>query len=325
MKILRYIDEGRREEILGKDPNQFRMPNSEEVDSPFHKKTNYKYLRWDFDQFNKNPDYSFEEISNFAERFDKLSKNLIKKDIYQYKDLNELLDIFKFYGSTKEEKKAGKKVIFDDENFLVVRPLTQDASCYYGANTKWCTSSTKEGKNKFDQYSSTGKLYYIISKKPLDMRNLDKVAVYVDDYYGWEVFYDNTDLTLNKGQSEQYLSLLSPNLMNRIRDDHSQDGKETWSNLKSILYNYQYFKFKMQDKVVEMWGENDKLNFTINGEQFYGTVEGDNIIFYSLEKPIVEELPIKEFLRPESLGLSFKHLVYLSFTDFLLYFIRKYS
>ena len=98
MKILKYIDEGRREEILGKDPNQFRMPNSEEVDSPFHKKTNYKYLRWVFDQFNKNPDYSFEEISNFAERFDKLSKNLIKKDIYQYKDLNELLDIFKFYG-----------------------------------------------------------------------------------------------------------------------------------------------------------------------------------------------------------------------------------
>ena len=32
---------------------------------------------------------------------------------------------------------------------------------------------------------------------------------------------------------------------------------------------------------------------------------------------ILNMLPIKEFLRPESLGLSFKHLVYLSFTDFL--------
>ncbi len=74
-----------------------------------------------------------------------------------------------------------------------------------------------------------------------------------------------------------------------------------------------------------MWGEEDKLNFTIDGQHFYGTVEGDKIIFYSLEKPIVEEIPIKEFLRSESLGLSFKHLVYLSFTDFLVYFIKKYS
>jgi len=325
MKFKKNIYEGRREDILTKDPIQFRVPTQDEVDSPFHKRTNYKYLKWVFDQFNQNPDYTFEEISNFAERFDKLSKNLVKKDIYQYKDLTELLDIFKFYGSTKEEKKAGKKVIFEDDNFLVVRPLTQDSSCYYGANTKWCTSSTKEGKNKFDQYSSTGKLYYIISKKPMELRNLDKVALYVDDYYGGEVFYDNTDLTLNKEQTEKYLSILSSDLMNKVRDDYSQNGKETWSNLKSVLYNYKYFKFKMKDKVVEMWGEDDKLNFTIDGVQFYGMVEGDKIIFYSLENPIVEEIPIKEFLRPESLGLSFRDLVYLSFTDFLVYFIGKYS
>ena len=95
MKFKKYIYEGRREDILGKDPNQFRVPNQDEVDSDFHKRTNYKYLKWVFDQFNQNPDYSFEEISNFTERFDKLSKNLVKKDIYQYKDLNELLDILK--------------------------------------------------------------------------------------------------------------------------------------------------------------------------------------------------------------------------------------
>ncbi len=112
------IKEGRREDILTKDPEQFRVPSEQEVDTPFHKKTNYKYLNWVFDQYNKNEDYSFEELSNLVERFDKISKNLIKKDINQYKDLDELLNIFKFYGSTKEEKKSGKKVLLDTDDFF---------------------------------------------------------------------------------------------------------------------------------------------------------------------------------------------------------------
>lgn len=326
--MIKTILEGRREEILGKDPNKFRVPSVEEVDTNFHKNTKYKYLGWVFDQYNKNPDYSFEELSNFAERFDKLSKNLEKKDLYLYKDLSELLDIFKFYGSTKEEKKSGKKVIFEDNDFLVVRPLTQDASCYYGANTKWCTSSTKEGKNKFDQYSSTGKLYYIISKKPLDMTNWSKIAVYVDDYYGGEVLYDNLDVTLNEKQKQDYYSLLPSSLLTNLRDDYSgESSSNKWRNIKNVLYTYPYFKFKMRNKVVEIYGEDNKFQFTIDGEEFYVVVEDNKLIFYSLEKPIHDEVNIEEFLKTDggiNLNISFRNLVYLSFVKYMVYFMEKY-
>jgi hypothetical protein len=327
MRKIEFIKEGRREDILTKNPNQFRVPSEQEVDTPFHKKTNYKYLSWVFDQYNKNEDYTFDELSNIVDRFDKISKNLQKKDINQYKDLKELLDIFKFYGSTKEEKKAGKKVLYESDDFLVIRPLTRDASCYYGANTKWCTSATAEGKNKFEQYASTGKLYYIISRKPLDMKNWNKVAVYVDDYYGGEVFYNDLDVTLNKKQSEDYLSLLPKGVIDSIRDDYSSnENQDKWRNLKNVFYNYPYVKFKMRGNVISMWGENNKLNFTINDDKFLAIVEGNKIIFYSQEKPIFEEIKIEEFLRSnitQGVGVSFKNLVYLSFVDFLVYFIKE--
>jgi hypothetical protein len=321
------IKEGRREDILTKDPEQFRVPSEQEVDTPFHKKTNYKYLNWVFDQYNKNEDYSFEELSNIVERFDKISKNLIKKDINQYKDLDELLNIFKFYGSTKEEKKSGKKVLLDTDDFLVIRPLTREASCYYGANTKWCTSATAEGKNKFEQYASTGKLYYIISRKPLDMKNWNKVAIYVDDYYGGEVFYDNLDVTMNKQQSEDYLSFLDSDVIESIRNDYSSDeNQDKWRNLKNVLYNYPYVKFKSNGHVIGMWGENDKLNFIIDDDEFFGIVDGNKVVFYSQDKPIVEEIKIDNFLRSDlaqDAGISFKNLVYLSFVNFLVSFIKK--
>jgi hypothetical protein len=325
--MAKHITEGRREDILFKDPNKFRVPTKQEVDTLFHKTTNYKYLTWVFDQYNKNQDYSFDELSNIVERFNKISKNLKKKDINQYKDLKELLDVFKYYGSTKEEKKAGKKVLFENNNFLVIRPLTIDASCYYGANTKWCTAATAEGKNKFEQYTSTGMLYYIISKKPLAVKTWDKVAVYVDDYYGGEVFYDTLNLTLSKKQIEDYLSILPNGIIESIREDYmGNEDRDKWRSLKNVLYNYPHFKFKMSNNLISMQGEKDKLSFTINDDKFFAVVEENKIIFYSQEKPIFEEIKIDKFLRPHTTqreDVPFKDLVYLSFVDFLVSFTKE--
>ena len=78
--------------------------------------------------------------------------------------------------------------------------------------------------------------------------------------------------------------------------------------------------------MISMWGENNKLNFTINDDKFLVIVEGNKIIFYSQEKPIFEEIKIEEFLRSnitQGAGVSFKNLVYLSFVDFLVYFIKE--
>jgi len=75
-----------------------------------------------------------------------------------------------------------------------------------------------------------------------------------------------------------------------------------------------------------MWGENDKLNFIIDDDEFFGIVDGNKVVFYSQDKPIVEEIKIDNFLRSavyRNVGIPFKNLVYLSFVNFLVSFIKK--
>ena len=63
----------------------------------------------------------------------------------------------------KKIKKQGVK-LYNDDRWLVVVPLSHDASCYYGAGTRWCTT-TKNNASYYNRYKESGELYYIIDKK----------------------------------------------------------------------------------------------------------------------------------------------------------------
>ena len=52
------------------------------------------------------------------------------------------------------------KIIFEDDQWKVLVPLTQRASIHYGRGTKWCTSS--ETDNQYEQYEANGNLIYVI-------------------------------------------------------------------------------------------------------------------------------------------------------------------
>ena len=92
------------------------------------------------------------------------------RDIANYWSLhlfNILVRKMMRHPSAKEKReilKSGVKKIYDDEDYLVVVPETEAASCYYGAGTKWCTAATTN--NAFKDYTGEkGVLYYIIYKK----------------------------------------------------------------------------------------------------------------------------------------------------------------
>ena len=55
--------------------------------------------------------------------------------------------------------------ILSTEDFLLVAPLTHNASCKYGANTKWCTTKRDDDEDFFDHVTS-GVLVYLIIKNP---------------------------------------------------------------------------------------------------------------------------------------------------------------
>ena len=60
--------------------------------------------------------------------------------------------------------KSGQvEIYYNSPEIKIVIPKTQEASCYFGKNTKWCTAATKN--NKFDEYNSKDNLYILLFKK----------------------------------------------------------------------------------------------------------------------------------------------------------------
>lgn len=52
--------------------------------------------------------------------------------------------------------------MYEDDKWLIIIPHTEEAACYYGANTRWCTAAKED--NMFDYYNNDGPLYINIYK-----------------------------------------------------------------------------------------------------------------------------------------------------------------
>src|SRR3972149_6407120 len=88
-------------------------------------------------------------------------------------DLVERAEKQGLFKKQKERKVKEDEFIkyYEDEDVLIIIPLTEKASCKYGEGTRWCTAA--KGKNMFETYTeidkTTGKkqrLYILIPKKP---------------------------------------------------------------------------------------------------------------------------------------------------------------
>jgi len=61
----------------------------------------------------------------------------------------------------KTKAKEGSRAILDTEDYVMIRPETAEASCFYGKGTKWCISAS-QSSNYFDEYSAEGKTFYFV-------------------------------------------------------------------------------------------------------------------------------------------------------------------
>lgn len=114
-----------------------------------------------------------ENIKNSLAAFFKFRNQLPVKDLNALKSLDQLYDLIEplekqaqqpqaASGKEKQRQvKAEAEKLIDTPNFKVIIPKTEEASCLYGAGTKWCTTGDKN--NQFDNYSRLGPLYTIIA------------------------------------------------------------------------------------------------------------------------------------------------------------------
>ena len=186
---------------------------------------NQKYLAWAAKQLSQREDPT-SQTANYAaaniELYHKLRAHIPSeyKDINRIKDLRDLERIASdtyqrkaekdrlkaIEAKYKQEAKENSDVIYKDENFLVVRPFNEGASCFWGRGTKWCISAT-ETENLFNRYTGEGKAFYFLFMKnrgnfsTTEYRKLHKLAlVYDGSTQEFDEAYDATDEVMDMSE-----------------------------------------------------------------------------------------------------------------------------
>jgi len=92
-----------------------------------------------------------------------------KRDINRISSFDELYDLTKEFSleqatTTKAERiRQDAELVYDGPNWEILIPKSEEASCHYGANTRWCTAGSSS--NYYNHYSKQGPLYIILNKK----------------------------------------------------------------------------------------------------------------------------------------------------------------
>jgi hypothetical protein len=109
-------------------------------------------------------------------------KQISGLDVSKIDEISQISELMSLIELKNISKKLEKQVFkdYEDDEWLIIRPFTAEASQKYGYGTKWCTSS-ENYQGHFFNYAEDGKIVYCINKI-----NGKKVAVY------YKINKDNT-------------------------------------------------------------------------------------------------------------------------------------
>lgn len=131
-----------------------------EVEFDYLEKLELMFFYRILDMFNSTDLRSFRKFCEFNER------GLIKQnDLSRYNSFDEIMNSLSIAELSSDIKDLEKqvKVLFENDEWVLVRPLTYLSSKKYGSNTKWCTTS-ENNPDYFLKYSKKGVLIYCINK-----------------------------------------------------------------------------------------------------------------------------------------------------------------
>ena len=124
---------------------------------------NLKYIKFRLIENFYNPS----DLNTFVQFKELNERGLIQNsDLTKYSTIDDLMGAVSLCEIKQIEKELENEVIkeFEDDRWLLVRPLSFQSSSRYGAATKWCTTSKTE-KDYFFKYFYNGSLVYFINKE----------------------------------------------------------------------------------------------------------------------------------------------------------------
>jgi len=231
--------EGRKENVLKKYGNILGLDTIQDL-ADFDEQYKFKHLGWmaktlanevGDDEDIEYPEEKIETITSAVSDFVRYKDLMKKKDVNMYSDVNELLDAIKEDVINRRIRKARKErekgrhvsdqlydsgqasVIYEDDQYFVIRPFTRDSSCYFGSKTSWCIA--QEHNQMFAQYTEgEGKIFYFIkddSKRPDDYNVKMSVEItMINEEISFDIIWDrhNNPIDVGGGASELAMTLM---------------------------------------------------------------------------------------------------------------------
>jgi hypothetical protein len=157
------------------------------------------------------------------------------KDINSYKSWEEMQKDVALATLKQNQKLLEKEVqkVFENDEWLIVRPLTVESSLTYGAGTKWCTAS-RHNKEYFYRYSKNGVLCYAINKN-----DGDKYGLFYDMQNSELSIWDAPDRRIDSVESSIPFEIMS----------------NTYKFMKNEKPNYTYFSDLEKEKCDKYYSE----------------------------------------------------------------------
>lgn len=191
-------------------------------------------------------------------------KMIPNTDLSSYKSFEEL-ELQVSLASLREiDKDMEKQVLklYETDEWVVIRPLSYQASLKYGASTKWCTSSDSNPDYYF-RYTKRGILIYCINKK-----TGDKTAAFknLDNSYDRETsFWDITDMRIDSLETN-----LTTEVLNVIKNEFVT-FKTNWELLSTQERNSQLLW-------LERYSDKNQKIISYYDEEPTPTMEGPQVL-----------------------------------------------
>ena len=234
------LKEGRKEDLKKKYSTKF---NEEDLEFILNisdlKDFNHKYTDFVLKHTDGDGELDTDELEHFIgliKDFDKYQSQLPKKDINQYVSLNELEKVILYIRSKNKEKEleGQAKKIYEKGDFVVIQPKTEEASCKYGSNTKWCVTS--KGSGHFGRYTAGRQgLYFIINKAKSTSKNYSKVAIHFDDG-GEPRYWDAQDSPMSQREVDVF-EYAFDDMIQAIKDDYKKYAGSMTDKILTETFN----------------------------------------------------------------------------------------
>lgn len=263
--------EGRREDVIKK----YGENHTDLVDMfvDIDPSGNNKYLDWMVKTaLGKNQDQRTPmagDVGKVVNDFHRLLSKIKQKDINSYKSLDELSLVVKQAIADEEEKQISKqaKKLYDKDGVLIYAPFTVQASCRYGAGSKWCIAgkSDSRGLNTyFDDYSKHSNFYFFINN------NLNPSSSPRDYKYAlqWRFDRGSDDLTWWDAQDNSHSnppSWVTPEMIQVAKNFNPQHKKiKLEAKSKAFIENPSWNEYNTYSDILTPEQKTSVINKIIN-------------------------------------------------------------